>query len=73
MKFITTWAMPIIQTVVSAALLFIVISSGLLPGKFLGIAVAVIALLLLITILFARSKSGATWTRSPARIRRSRT
>lgn len=60
MKFITTWAMPIIQTVVSAALLFIVISSGLLPGKFLGIAAAVIALLLLITILFARSKSGAT-------------
>ena len=60
MKFITKWAMPIIQTVISAALLFIVISSGLLPGKYLGIATAVIAALLLITFLFARSKSGAT-------------
>ena len=54
------WAMPAVQTVVSAVLLFLLISSGLLPGKYMGIAAAAVAVLLLITILFARSKSGAS-------------
>ena len=60
MKSVTKWVMPAIQTVISAVLLFLVVSSGLLPGKYLGIAVAVVAAMLLITFLFARSRSGAT-------------
>lgn len=39
--------------------MFIVIRSGLLPGKYLGMASAVVAVLLLITVLFACAKNGA--------------
>ena len=59
MEKVLRWAMPAVQTVVSAVLLFLLISSRLLPGKYMGIAAAAVAVLLLITILFARSKSGA--------------
>ena len=60
MEKVLRWAMLAVQTAISAVLLFLLISSGLLPGKFMGIAAAAIAVLLLITFLFARSKSGAS-------------
>lgn len=54
--------MPIIQAAVSATLMFILITSGILPGKYLGIAIAVVAAALLITVLFACAKNGAVRT-----------
>lgn len=53
------WVLPIIQAAISAALMFIVIRSGLLPGKYQGMASAIVAVLLLITVLFACAKNGA--------------
>ena len=60
METVKRWVMPAIQAVISPALLFMVVSSGLLPGKYLWIAAAAVLLLLAVTVLFARSKSGAT-------------
>lgn len=60
METVKRWVMPAIQAVISLALLFMVVSSGLLPGKYLWIAAAAVLLLLAVTVLFARSKSGAT-------------
>lgn len=60
MENVKRWALPSIQAVISLVLLFMVISSGLLPGKYLWIAIAAVALLMAVTVLFARSKSGAT-------------
>ena len=54
--------MPIIQFVITAALMFMLITSGLLPGKYLGIAACAVAAALLITVLFACAKSGAVRT-----------
>lgn len=53
------WVMPGVQAVITAVLLFMLVSSRLLPGKYLGIAVAVSLVLLGITCLLARSKNGA--------------
>ena len=60
LKSILQWAMPAVQTVISALLLFLLVSSGLLPGKYLGITVAVILVLLAVNFLFARSRSTAS-------------
>ena len=54
--------MPVVQAAISAALLFILITSGLLPGKYLGIVAAAVVVALLITVLFACTKSGAVRT-----------
>ena len=54
--------MPIIQAAVSATLIFTLITSGILPGKYLGIAIAVVAAALLITVLFACAKNGTVRT-----------
>lgn len=54
--------MPIVQAAISAALLFILITSGLLPRKYLGIVAAAVIVALLITVLFACTKSGAVRT-----------
>ena len=54
--------MPIVQAAISAALLFILITSGLLPGKYLGIVAAAVVVALLITVLFACAKNGAVRT-----------
>lgn len=59
MKSYLKWVMPGVQAVVTAVLLFMLVSSKLLPGKYLGIAVAVMLVLLGITCLLARSKNGA--------------
>ena len=47
MERILRWATPIVQAAVSAALLFILITSGILPGKDLGIVEATVAASLL--------------------------
>lgn len=52
------WILPAIQAAVTAALLFLLIKSGLLPGEYLGITAAVVIALLLVTVLLVRSKSG---------------
>lgn len=62
MERVLRWAMPIVQAAISAALLFILITSGLLPGKYLGIVAAAVVVALLITVLFACTKSGAVRT-----------
>lgn len=51
------WARPAVQAVISVLLLYMLISCGLLPAKYLGIIVAVVVLLLAITFLFSRSKN----------------
>ena len=48
--------MPGVQAVVTAVLLFMLASSKLLPGKYLGIVVAAALVMLGITCLLARSK-----------------
>ena len=45
------WARPAVQAVISVLLLYMLISCGLLPAKYLGIIVAVVVLLLAITFL----------------------
>ena len=59
MKSYLKWVMPGVQAVITAVLLFMLVSSKLLPGKYLGIAVALMLVLLGITCLLARSKNGA--------------
>ena len=62
MEKVLRWAMPVVQAAVSAALMLILITSGILPGKYLGIVAAVVAVALLITVLFACAKNGAVRT-----------
>ena len=59
MKAYLKWVMPCVQAVISAVLMFMLVSSKLLPGKFLGIAAAVLLVLMAIICLLARSKNGA--------------
>lgn len=59
MKKIIKWAEPVIQTVISVLLLALMVASGLLPVKYLGIAVVLVLLLLALTFLSARSKNTA--------------
>ena len=60
MEIVKRWALPAIQAIISIVLLFMVISSGLLPAKYLWIAIAALILLMAVTVLLARSRSGAT-------------
>ena len=62
MKSYLKWVMPGVQAIVTAVLLFMLASSKLLPGKYLGIAVAAALVLLGITCLLARSKNSAVST-----------
>ena len=62
MQRVLRWAMPMIQAAITAAMMFILITSGLLPGKYMGIAAAVVAVALLITVLFTCAKNGAVRT-----------
>lgn len=55
MKNIFRWAVPAVQAVVSAVLLYLLLTCGMIPVKYLGIASAVLVLLLLITIWFSGS------------------
>ena len=59
MNNIIKWAKPVIQTVISALLLYMLISCGLLPAKYLGIAIGAVIGLLLITYITSRSDSFA--------------
>ena len=60
MKNILKWAQPIIQAAISLLLLVLLVSSGFLPMKYLGIAVVLVLLFLLISFLTARSDRIAT-------------
>ena len=60
MKNILKWAQPIIQAAISLLLLVLLVSSGFLPMKYLGIALVLVLLLLLISFLTARSDRIAT-------------
>ena len=60
MKNILKWAQPIIQAAISLLLLVLLVSSGFLPMKYLGIAVVLVLLFLLISFLKARSDRIAT-------------
>lgn len=59
LKNIIKWAKPVIQAIISALLLGLLITCGLLPAKYLGIAAVVVLLLLLITVLSSRSDNAA--------------
>ena len=59
MNNIIKWAKPVIQAVISALLLYMLISCGLLPAKYLGIAIGAVIGLLLITYITSRSDSFA--------------
>ena len=56
MKLYLKWVMPGIQAVVTAVLLYMLITSKLLPGKYLTIVVAAVLVLLMITCLMAYSR-----------------
>lgn len=60
MKNILKWAQPIIQAAISLLLLVLLVSSGFLPMKYLGIAIVLVLLFLLISFLTARSDRIAT-------------
>ena len=49
MKDFMKWARPAVQAVISVLLLYMLISCGLLPAKYLGIAVAAVVVLFLIS------------------------
>lgn len=56
MKLYLKWVMPGIQAVVTAVLLYMLITSKLLPGKFMTIVVAAVLVLLMLTCLMAYSR-----------------
>ena len=62
LKNVIKWATPVIQAIISVLLLGLMIISGLLPVKYLGIVSIIVILLLLITILTSRSRSLAART-----------
>ena len=57
MKNIFRWAVPAVQAVVSAVLLYLLLTCGMIPAKYLGLAGAVLVLLLLINIWFSGSEN----------------
>ena len=57
LKNLQKWGQPLIQAIVSLLMLFLLVSSGFLPMKYLGIAVVLVLLFLLISFLTARSES----------------
>lgn len=59
LKNLLKWGQPIIQAIVSLLMLFLLVSSGLLPVKYLGIAVVLVLLFLLISFLTAKSENTA--------------
>ena len=56
MKLYLKWVMPGIQAVVTAVLLYMLITSKLIPGKFMTIVVAAVLVLLMLTCLMAYSR-----------------
>ena len=58
MQKVIRWILPAIQAVISAALMIMLVTSGLLPGKYMGIAAGVIVLMLIITVLLASAGNG---------------
>ena len=59
MKSYLKWVLPGIQAVVTAVLLYMLVSSRLLPGKYMIVAVAAVLIPLAITCLMAYSKKTA--------------
>ena len=59
MKSYLKWVLPGIQAVVSAVLLYMLVSSRLLPGKYMAVVVAAVLIPLVITCLMANSKKTA--------------
>ena len=62
MKPYLKWVMPGIQAVVTAVLLFLLVASRLLPGKYMILAVAALLILLAVTGFMAYSKKSAVNT-----------
>ena len=62
MEKLIKWILPTIQAAISAALMFMLVQSGLLPGKYVGMAAGVIAALLLIIVPLATAKNGVVRT-----------
>ena len=53
------WIIFAVQAVISAAVLIMIFTSGLLPGSYCGVMAIAVLLLLVISFLFARSGKGA--------------
>lgn len=62
MERVLKWTTPVIQTVITATLMIMLITSGLVPGKYMSMAAGAVTAALLITVLFACAKSGAVRT-----------
>ena len=62
MEKLIKWILPAIQAAISAALMIMLVQSGLLPGKYVGMAAGVIAALLLIIVPLATAKNGVVRT-----------
>lgn len=56
------WIIPTIQAVISAVFVFMIADSGLLPGKYLMIVAAVVAVMLLFIVLLTLVKNGVIRT-----------
>lgn len=56
------WIIPTIQAVISAVFVFMIAASGLLPGKYLMIVAAVVAVMLLFIVLLTLVKIGVIRT-----------
>ena len=54
---IKQWALPAIQALFSVVLMIMLVMSGLFPGKYLALAAVVVAALLLVSVLLARSSN----------------
>ena len=59
MKTYLKWLIPAVQALITAALMWMLVTSGLLPGKYMGAAAAVVALLLMVTCLLVSRKNSA--------------
>ena len=59
MKTYLKWLIPAVQALITAALMWMLVKSGLLPGKYMGAAAAVVALLLMVTCLLVSRKNSA--------------
>ena len=53
------WVLPAVQAVITAVLLFMLVSSKILPAKYMGIVVVAALALLAVTVLLARSRNAA--------------
>ena len=53
------WVLPAVQAMITAVLLFMLVSSKILPAKYMGIVAVAALALLAVTVLLARSRNAA--------------